>query len=164
MSVTVTHPSCIISGGQTGADQGGLIAAQALGLETGGWAPLGWRTEAGPNQDLGLKYGLIQWDTDNYRDRTIKNVMFSDATVIFGRRSPGSNMTEEACRRNNKPCLWVWWPEQFGTLQKVVSKLEFRTFIRQNRVDILNVAGNRESKNPGIQSFTDLYLMEALKR
>ena len=38
----------IISGGQTGADYGALLAAHALGLETGGWAPKGWRTEDGP--------------------------------------------------------------------------------------------------------------------
>jgi hypothetical protein len=31
----------LISGGQTGADQGGLRAARAAGIETGGWAPLG---------------------------------------------------------------------------------------------------------------------------
>lgn len=38
----------IISGGQTGADQGGLDAGKALGLKTGGLMPKGWRTEAGP--------------------------------------------------------------------------------------------------------------------
>ena len=45
MPMTLTT---IISGGQTGADQAGLLAAQALGLQTGGWAPHGWRTDAGP--------------------------------------------------------------------------------------------------------------------
>ena len=39
---------CIISGGQTGADQGGLLAARKSGIQTGGWCPLGWRTELGP--------------------------------------------------------------------------------------------------------------------
>ena len=37
----------IISGGQTGADQGGLRAGAALGLDTGGWIPFGFRTDTG---------------------------------------------------------------------------------------------------------------------
>jgi hypothetical protein len=35
----------VISGGQTGADQAGRRAARAAGIPTGGWAPLGWKTE-----------------------------------------------------------------------------------------------------------------------
>lgn len=38
----------IISGGQTGADQGGLRAGRLLHLETGGTAPHNWMTEQGP--------------------------------------------------------------------------------------------------------------------
>ena len=37
----------IVSGGQTGADRGGLEAAIHLGLDWGGWAPKGWRAEDG---------------------------------------------------------------------------------------------------------------------
>ena len=29
----------IVSGGQTGADRGGLLAAMDLGIDWGGWAP-----------------------------------------------------------------------------------------------------------------------------
>jgi hypothetical protein len=36
----------VISGGQTGADQGGLRAAKAAGIPTGGWAPRGWLVES----------------------------------------------------------------------------------------------------------------------
>ena len=35
----------IVSGGQTGVDQGALEAAAQLGLEFGGWAPHGWLAE-----------------------------------------------------------------------------------------------------------------------
>ena len=48
----------VVSGGQTGADQAGLRAARAAGIETGGWAPKGWETEEGPApwlSDYGLK-------------------------------------------------------------------------------------------------------------
>jgi len=42
----------IITGGQIGADQGALRAARAAGIATGGWAPAGWETEAGPAPEL----------------------------------------------------------------------------------------------------------------
>lgn len=35
----------IVSGGQTGIDQGALEAALALGFEIGGWAPARWLAE-----------------------------------------------------------------------------------------------------------------------
>jgi len=37
----------IVSGGQTGVDRGALEAADALGLDFGGWAPHGWIAEDG---------------------------------------------------------------------------------------------------------------------
>ncbi len=48
----------VISGGQTGADQAALRAARAAGIPTGGWAPLGWKTEEGPAPRLA---GLRPW-------------------------------------------------------------------------------------------------------
>jgi hypothetical protein len=47
----------VISGGQTGVDQAALRVAKAIGLATGGWAPLGWETEDGPASWL-AGYGL----------------------------------------------------------------------------------------------------------
>ena len=38
--------SRIISGGQTGADEGGLMAAALLGIPTGGWMPRGFLRES----------------------------------------------------------------------------------------------------------------------
>jgi len=37
----------LVSGGQTGADQGALRAARAAGIPAGGWAPAGWLIEDG---------------------------------------------------------------------------------------------------------------------
>ena len=37
----------IVSGGQTGADRGGLDAARAVGLPHGGWCPKGRQAEDG---------------------------------------------------------------------------------------------------------------------
>jgi hypothetical protein len=42
----------VISGGQRGADQAGWRAARALGIPTGGWMPLEFRTENGACPEL----------------------------------------------------------------------------------------------------------------
>jgi len=59
----------IVSGGQTGADQAGLRAAKAAGIETGGWAPHGWTTEKGPAPWL-ADYGLAECPIPGYPART----------------------------------------------------------------------------------------------
>jgi len=100
----------VVSGGQTGADQGGLNAAQWAGIPTGGYAPLGWKTETGPN--LGLaEYGLVEWHTSSYKERTIANVELADGTLIFGKSSAGSLFTAKECFRLKKPYLWIYMPQ-----------------------------------------------------
>ena len=64
------RPDKIISGGQTGADIGGLIGAKRAGIKTGGTAPRGYKTEKGP-QIQSLKYlGLVEHPSEHYRHRT----------------------------------------------------------------------------------------------
>jgi len=91
----------IISGGQTGADQGALHAAMTLGLKTGGVVPKGWRTERGPAPWLG-QLGLEEHASGSYRPRTFDNVMHSDGTLIFGNvESPGCRCTRRWLEDNN---------------------------------------------------------------
>jgi hypothetical protein len=142
----------IISGGQTGADQGGLAAAQALGLATGGLAPKGFRTERGARPELGTLYHLTESTSSSYLARTQENVAQSDGTVIFGNvSSPGSFQTKMACLRLKKP--FIANPSVNG----------LREWIATHNIKVLNVAGNRESKNPGIESRVREFLVRALK-
>lgn len=143
------RPAKIISGGQTGADMGGLLAARDLGIPTGGVAPKGYRTERGP-QPLLKDLGLTESPYASYQGRTADNVEAADGTVLFGNlRSPGSALTAKLCKQAGKP--WIENP----TVQ------ELRTFIINEQVQVLNVAGNRESKNPGIQAGVREILVEA---
>jgi hypothetical protein len=143
----------IISGGQTGADQGGLEAADALDLETGGTMPKGFQTEDGPNPKLAQQYGLTE-GPNGYRARTKKNVLDADATLLFGRMSSaGSKLTLHLCRQFDIP-FFVNPPHD-----QIVSWL--KAF---DEVDILNVAGNRESRNPGIQARVRHTIIAALQQ
>jgi hypothetical protein len=151
----ILRPQCIISGGQTGADQAALLAAKSLGIPTTGYAPHGWRTEKGPAPWLETLYGLMEHPDGDYLSRTEENVRMSDGTVIFGNRSRGSNRTEEFCRVIGKPCLWL------KEYQNGTSHTQFRIWMNNHRIKVLNVAGNRESRSPGIGAAVERFLMEA---
>ena len=142
----------VISGGQTGADQGGLAAAEALGLRTGGFAPKGWRTEAGRTSSLGTRYGLTQHVSSAYPPRTEANVKAADLTVVYdesGGKSPGSKLTIRLCRGHGKLFL-VNPPVE-----------ELAIVLRLADLRVVNIAGNRESSHPGIGERVKKHLMAA---
>jgi hypothetical protein len=96
----------IISGGQTGADMGGLIAAKRLRLKTGGCAPSGYKTERGVNKLLKDFYKLNDYGV-SYAKRTSLNILDSHGTVIFADdlESPGTKLTINYCKKFNKPYI-----------------------------------------------------------
>lgn len=148
--------SKIISGGQTGADQGGLAAAKSTGLETGGTAPPGYLTENGPHPEL-LRdcYGLTEGEPDirNYPKRTKKNIADSDGTVIFGNTgSRGSRLTLSYCTELDKP--FILNPNTD----------ELIAFIERHSIKVLNVAGNRASHNPFIYTHVRDTIIAAVER
>lgn len=146
----------VVSGGQTGADQAGLAAALFLDIPTGGWAPAGFRTERGPAPFL-AKLGLKEHPSPDYKPRTRANVQDSDATVVFGdHMSPGSALTFELVREEKKPVFYVRW----FSGQSVPDPHFFRNFLDSlPDARVLNVAGNRESKQPGITDACFLFLV-----
>lgn len=135
----------IISGGQTGADQAALDAAIAMGFSHGGWLPKGRKTEAGP---LPLRYNLQEMPSHRYRDRTEKNVLAADATLIcsFGPLSGGSALTEAFAIRHDRPFLHI----NFACTgqQQAVHLVE--QWLATFTCRILNVAGPRASNEPRI--------------
>lgn len=146
----------IISGGQTGADQAGLRAGKARGLATTGFMPKGWLTEDGDNPYVGLTYGMIEHETrHDYAPRTKANVEMADATVIFGRRSRGSNLTERTCQLMGKPHLWIAKPGP-------ASIIKLKLWLKRTNPSSLNIAGNRESVSPGIGQWVENLLLQVL--
>jgi hypothetical protein len=148
----------VISGGQTGADRGGLVAAKACGLATGGWMPRGFLTLEGPRPDLAKEFGLQEHTSPNYPPRTRRNVQMSDATIRFARHSqtPGERATLKYLQQYGRPYLDV-------AIDSPLSPAEVAAWLRANRVRILNVAGNTERNVPGLEAFVAQYLAEVLK-
>jgi hypothetical protein len=54
----------IVSGGQTGADRGGLLAAKELGIDTGGWMPHGLMCEDDQGASIQQEFGMLESDGD----------------------------------------------------------------------------------------------------
>jgi hypothetical protein len=88
----------IISGGQTGADRGGLIAAKSLKLPHGGWIGKYFLTENGSEPWLEEEFGLQpveQSGSNGYRTRTKHNVRDSDGTIRIA-----ANFTSSGYKRS----------------------------------------------------------------
>lgn len=143
----------IISGGQTGVDQVGLCVARELGYPTGGTAPKGWKTDAGPAPWL-ADYGLVECRFNGYRPRTIQNVNSADATVWFGVVSAGYRCTKSAVDRamDRRPYRWIENP----------SADALRSELQTYAIRILNIAGNRLRTNPQASVQARVVLTETL--
>ena len=149
----------VISGGQTGADRGGLIAAKACGLATGGWMPKGFRAHDGPRPDLAAEYGLQELPGASYPPRTRMNVRHSDATIRIARKwaSPGELLTMKFIQHYAKPWCDV------DAADPALSPEEVAAFLVRHRVAVLNVAGNAESVAPGIERFAAEFLVRVFE-
>ena len=145
----------IISGGQTGADRAALDFAIDNNIPYSGWLPKGRTTEDGT---LPLKYHLQEMPTGDYSKRTEKNVLDSDGTVIVsnGFLTLGSAVTREFAIEHKKP--WIHLDMKELPLEEAAEKLI--SWLTENEIKVLNVAGPRAGKDPTIYD-TVLRLLKA---
>jgi hypothetical protein len=134
--------TCIVSGGQTGVDRAALDVGLELGIPCGGWCPHGRKAEDGP---IPARYPLQETPTDEYAQRTEWNVRDSDGTLVLTRGEPrgGTALTIAMARRQGKPCLIL-------DLDGLCGVREIHEWVKAQQIRVLNVAGPRESDNPGI--------------
>lgn len=144
----------IVSGGQTGVDRAALDAALELGLPCGGWCPRGRKALDGP---IPARYPLQETGSADYNVRTRLNVRDSDATLILncGELSGGAAYTLKVARELGKPCLVV-------NLDEGAEASLALDWLAQNAVRVLNVAGPRENKCPGIRQQARAFLLRLL--
>ncbi|MDR4485430.1 MAG: putative molybdenum carrier protein [Nitrospirales bacterium] len=161
----------LISGGQTGADRGGLDAAIHCGIPHGGWCPKGRRAEDGV---IPVEYHLNEMASQEYLPRTKANVVDSDATIIFtyGPLSGGSLKTATYAHHLEKPYYdvdlkstprkkaveeivrWLGGDAELNDHDEYIAFPPFEC--------ILNVAGSRESHASGIQEAVFQLLVDVL--
>lgn len=148
----------IISGGQTGVDRAGLDVAIHLGLEYGGAIPKGRLTEDGT---LDPKYDKItELSTSSYPARTEKNILDSDATLIFtrGEIGRGTALTIRLAKKYKKPFLHIDLNDKSEDEARQIIGYWLRKIIPKT----LNIAGTRESKAKGISRAVYSILLDTL--
>jgi Circularly permutated YpsA SLOG family len=147
----------IISGGQSGADRAGLDFAIARGLEHGGFVPRGRNAEDGRIAD---RYNLVELTTSSYPARTRRNIEESDGTVIFSLEhflSGGTKLTRDYANKIGKPLLHIFDTRKKRIFNPNSRRLEIQAltdFLCSNKIEILNLAGCRESREPGVYEWT----------
>ena len=139
----------IVSGGQTGADRAALDFAIDHGIEHGGWCPQGRLAEDGVIPEA---YRLREMPGEDYRQRTRQNVVDSDGTLILnlGKLEGGTLETSYFAENLVKPNLVLQLDQEVGTLETAA----VTEWLGELNIRILNVAGPRESKRPGIYQLT----------
>jgi len=154
----------IVSGGQTGVDRAALDVALKHGIECGGWCPAGRLDEFGRIPD---KYPLKEFKHGNkegrspdrpggletaapweargiFAERTFANVRDSaGTTIIYDEEIEGGTAYTFEC------CKHLQRPHQLIDASKVSAENAAKLiadFVRTHKVDILNVAGPRQSE------------------
>lgn len=136
------HKIRINSGGQTGADRAALDFALQHQIDCGGWCPKGRKAEDGI---IDPQYPLRETNNSNYPERTKTNIENSDGTVIFylTKFDAGTGLTLNLCKKLDKPFHIV-------KLSEIQDPSLFRKWVTDNSIKTINVAGPRESSDPGI--------------
>lgn len=149
--MTKTHclsVEAVWSGGQTGADRGGLDFAREAGLAMGGYCPKGRKAEDGAVPAL---YPLSETASADYLERTRLNVERTDGTLIV--HNPplkgGSSRTLWFADNAKKPVLVIAMTEDL-----TVAAGKVRAWIEAHQLKLLNVAGTRASRAYGIHDYT----------
>ena len=156
----------LISGGQTGVDRAALDIALKHTIECGGWCPTGRLDEFGripdryPVQELnqeskegpsldrpgGLE-AAAPWEMRGiFPERTLANVRDSDGTIIIysDQLRGGTEYTDECCEQLQRPHQLI---DALKLSAEDAARL-IAEFVLKNKIDVLNVAGPRQSEWP----------------
>lgn len=146
--------SYIVTGGQSGVDRAALDVAHELGIEAGGWCPKGRLAEDGV---IDARYQLRETESSDVAQRTEWNARDSDATLVLtcGKPTDGTPLTIQMAEKYKRPCLVL-------DLELPLNKPDFIDWVKQNKVEKLNIAGPRESHRPGFVYLKSCQLLRQL--
>lgn len=166
----------VISGGQTGVGRAALDAAiHRMVYDWGGWVQRGKLAEDGqiPEEyfnSTSVSRGLEECDSSRPARRTALNIADSDATMVLrfsgGGRvlSPGTKLTIKICRDKGKPYR-IFDPSKVKSVPRAVQWICEQKILdgeEERGIKILNIAGPKESKFPGIYDSSLIYLKDIL--
>ena len=146
----------IISGGQTGTEKAALDAAIKYSFPHGGWIQKGRTNEDGI---LPYEYKLKELKSGAYPNYTEKNVINSDGTLIVsqGKLKGGSALPKKLAKKNNRCFLHIDLKET----PAFIAASKINSWIIRHGIEILNVTGSRDSKDPKIYE-TVKYIIEGV--
>ncbi len=132
-----------------------LDAAIQSGVPHGGWCPKGRLAEDGT---IPSQYQLRESPSPQYAVRTRQNVLDSSGTLILcrGPLHGGTELTRRLAQRHGKPC-------QVVDLVDDPNVGSVADWVRQQRLEVLNVAGPRESSSPGIGELARQFVLQLLR-
>ena len=144
----------IISGGQTGVDRATLDAALAVDFPCGGWCPQGRTAEDGPIPD---RYPLAESESAEYAERTERNVFDSHGTLVLthGEPSGGTAYTIACAEAHGRPYLLL----DYDVAADPTIVIDWANTYE---IEVLNVAGPRESTCPGVYEDTIRFMGEVI--
>jgi hypothetical protein len=133
----------IISGGQTGVDRAALDAALKHRIDCGGWCPAGRLDEFGRIPD---RYPVKELEEGSFAERTLQNVKDSEGTIViyFNELRGGTDHTVQCGKQLQRPHKLI---NAANISPQEAAKL-IVDFVRERKIDILNVAGPRQSEWP----------------
>jgi hypothetical protein len=149
----------IISGGETGADRGGLEAAIHCSVPHGGYCPKGRKAEDGV---IPVGYRLQEIPSAEYPARTTANVVDSHGTVIFTQGALNGDSLQVAghAGERKKPCLHV----DLDSLSRKAAVAIIIKWLKEScpRECVLNITGSRASRAPGIEQAVMVRMVDVL--
>lgn len=111
------------------------------GIECGGWCPAGRLDEFGRIPD---RYSLQEMEHGSFAERTLRNVKDSDATVIIylEKLRGGTAQTVQFCIEQKRPHKLI----DAAKISAEHAANLILDLIRGHKIDILNIAGPRQSE------------------
>ena len=109
------------------------------------------------NGPIDPRYPVNETKSSEYGERTERNVGDSDGTLIltWGDPTGGTDFTIQMAEKHKKPYLVI-------DLGETKDPTEVGIWIKAHAIGVMNVAGPRESKNPGIYQMAKKFLREVL--
>jgi hypothetical protein len=148
----------IISDGQSGADLAAWQLAESHGIAVSGRMPAGLASEEPLRPETSTPLGADESISASDRARIERNVRDADATLWFGETtSARASETVVTCRRSGKAIMLLYPGADF-------EPAHVASWIEENHIKTLNVAGNGEGDEPGITDRAERFLRQVLER